>query len=94
MPASLVIDVSQTGLRITWPVTRLVVLLLVSNGSLCGQKPAPVLESVFPPGGQAGQTVDVIVTGEELEGATGLMFSTKEHQFTISAEVLPSSISP
>lgn len=94
MPASLVIDVSQTGLRITWPVTRLVLLLLVSNGSLCGQKPAPVLESVFPPGGQAGQTVDVIVTGEELEGATGLMFSTEEHQFTISAEVLPSSISP
>jgi hypothetical protein len=37
--------------------------------------PAPLLKSVFPPGGRAGTTVEVTVEGADLDGATDLYFS-------------------
>ena len=69
-------------------------LLSTTSGHLFAQKPVPVLESIFPAGGQVGQTVDVTISGEELEGATGLVFSTEEYGFTIDTEALPSITSP
>ena len=68
--------------------------LVTTIGSLPAQLPVPVLESIFPAGGQAGTSVVVTVTGEELEGATGLVFSTSEQGFSITGEVLPSTESP
>ncbi len=72
----------------------LVLLLSATSGHLFAQTPVPVLESIFPAGGQAGQSVDVTISGEELEGATGLVFSTKNDGFTIDTEPLPSNTSP
>ena len=69
-------------------------LLSTTSGHLFAQKPVPVLESIFPAGGQAGQSVNVTISGEELEGATGLVFSTEEYGFTIDTEALPSITSP
>lgn len=78
--------------------TRIVPLQLVAlvtvTGSLPAQLPVPVLESIFPAGGQAGTTVEVTVTGEELEGATGLLFSTARQGFTITSAALPTTVSP
>ena len=78
--------------------TRIVLLQLVAlaavTGSLAAQLPVPVLESIFPAGGQAGTTVEVIVTGEELEGATALLFSTARQGFTITSAALPTTVSP
>lgn len=60
--------------------------------------PAPRLETVFPPGGQAGSQVDVSVTGTDLEEAgalhfshTGLTAEPKGKGFTvkIAADVAP-----
>lgn len=69
-------------------------ILVAATGNLPAQLPVPVLESIFPAGGQAGTTVVVTVTGEELEGATGLVFSTGEQGFSITGEPLPSTESP
>ena len=69
-------------------------LLSATSGHLCAQKPVPVLESIFPAGGQAGQSIDVTISGEELEGASGLVFSTENYGFTIDTEPLPSTTSP
>ena len=74
--------------------TWFVMLLSATSGHLCAQKPVPVLESIFPAGGQVGQSVNVTISGEELEGATGLVFSTEEYGFTIDTEALPSITSP
>ena len=43
--------------------------------TLCAQLPVPRLHAVFPPGGAAGSTVEVTVTGSDLDEATGLVFS-------------------
>ena len=69
-------------------------ILIAATSPLPAQLPVPVLESIFPAGGQAGTTVVVTVTGEELEGATGLLFSTAEQGFSITGEALPSTESP
>ena len=39
------------------------------------QLPAPILNSVFPPGGQKGTKVEVALTGSELDDATQLQFT-------------------
>ncbi|MDG2487684.1 MAG: PPC domain-containing protein [Roseibacillus sp.] len=80
--------------RIIPPVISAILLLFIPSGGLLAQKAAPVLESIFPAGGQAGQSIDVTISGEELEGATGLVFATEEHGFTIETEALPSTTSP
>ncbi|MEC9055924.1 MAG: PPC domain-containing protein, partial [Verrucomicrobiota bacterium] len=69
-------------------------ILVATTGNLPAQLPVPVLESIFPAGGQAGTTVVVTVTGEELEGATGLVFSTGGQGFSITGDALPSTESP
>ena len=76
------------------PVISAIILLFIPSGGLLAQKAVPVLESIFPGGGQAGQSVDISITGEELEGATGLIFATEKHGFTIETEALPSVTSP
>lgn len=38
--------------------------------------PAPLLKTVFPPGGQVGKAIEVTVDGADLEDATELYFST------------------
>jgi hypothetical protein len=80
--------------RIIPPIISAILLLFIPSGGLLAQKAVPVLESIFPAGGQAGQSIDVTISGEELEGATGLVFATEEHGFTIETEALPSAISP
>lgn len=47
--------------------------LFVSSAS--GQLPKTQLTSVFPPGGQAGTTVEVVVAGTDIERLTQLTFS-------------------
>ena len=37
--------------------------------------PSPLVQSVFPAGAQAGTTVDVAISGTDLDGPTGLLFS-------------------
>ncbi|MDA0835793.1 MAG: PPC domain-containing protein [Planctomycetota bacterium] len=64
--------------------------------------PAPVLNSVFPPGGSRGTTVSVVVQGTTLEGLSALRFTTSsgisaaktgDNQFevTIPADTSPGS---
>lgn len=51
------------------------VLALVGLGSTAvGQVPTPRLRSVFPPGCRAGETVEVLLTGDDLEGVNSLWF--------------------
>ena len=42
-------------------------LVLLAGSALVAAPPTPVLETIFPAGGQAGQSVDVTVTGSNLE---------------------------
>src|SRR5687768_700296 len=50
-------------------------VLLLAAAPAFGQLPAARVTSVFPPGGKAGSTVEVTVTGVDLDGATELRFS-------------------
>lgn len=50
-------------------------MLALVPGLAFAQLPAYRLESVFPPGGRPGSTVDVAVLGADLETADGLWFS-------------------
>jgi hypothetical protein len=63
---------------------------LVPGMSLAQQQPQPTLPSprihtVMPPGGKAGTTMEVTVTGADIEDAQGLLFSRPD----IKAEPLP-----
>ncbi len=49
-------------------------VVLATSGTSHAQLPRPYLTSVFPPGGQAGTTVEVTITGANLEDATALLF--------------------
>ena len=49
--------------------------LLVGASLAKAQLPHPDLQTIFPQGGQAGQTVEVVIGGSELEETTGLLFS-------------------
>ena len=42
--------------------------------------PAPRIATIFPMGGQLGATVDITVTGTDIDDPTGLMFSATEIQ--------------
>lgn len=61
--------------RLLWPGLACL-LLEVLLGSTAEAGP-PVLKSVFPAGCQAGQSTDVVLTGDDLKEATGLVFSRK-----------------
>ncbi|MED5418601.1 MAG: hypothetical protein VYA27_07850, partial [Verrucomicrobiota bacterium] len=59
-------------------------ILIAATSPLPAQLPVPVLESIFPAGGQAGTTVVGTVTGEALAGATGRLFCTAEQGVSIT----------
>jgi len=50
-------------------------LLLLSSSWALAQYPSPEIASVFPPGGSAGSTVEVELTGTDLDDLSGLRFS-------------------
>ncbi|NIP98276.1 MAG: hypothetical protein GWO24_34655, partial [Akkermansiaceae bacterium] len=50
-------------------------VLLALSSLLRAQLPVPLLHSVFPPGAQAGTTVEVTIRGLFLEGTSELVFS-------------------
>lgn len=59
----------------TPPRTLWIVALLLSTASTArAQLPLHRLQSVFPSGGRAGETVEVQITGADLEGVDGLWF--------------------
>ena len=58
---------------------RLLCLLAVFSASALAQQvtlPLPRLLTLMPMGGQAGQNVEVVITGENIEDVTELAFST------------------
>ncbi|MBL9131474.1 MAG: hypothetical protein JNG86_09765, partial [Verrucomicrobiaceae bacterium] len=58
---------------------RLLCLLALFSISALAQQvtlPLPRLLTIMPMGGQAGQSVDVTITGENIEDVTELTFST------------------
>src|SRR5258708_7409805 len=74
------------------------VLALLCARAVAVEMPAPRLDSVFPPGGQAGTQVDVALAGADLDEAKALNFShpgitaeLKEKRFivTIGPKVPP-----
>ena len=46
-----------------------------TTSALFGQLPSTRVMSVFPPGGQQGHSVDVTITGSDLEGVDQLHFT-------------------
>lgn len=81
------------------PLWQAFCLLLVVGTTAHGATPAAVLTSVFPPGGQAGSTVTVTVSGSNLTGLTALRCSLPNTQsklippnkfeLTIPSDALP-----
>ncbi len=57
-------------------------LLVLSATDTRAEWPAPVLQTVFPPGGQAGTAVTVSVQGASLEGLTALRFADSNNSAT------------
>ncbi|HXG46696.1 MAG TPA: hypothetical protein VNO52_03655 [Methylomirabilota bacterium] len=53
------------------------VLLLGGTAARPAHLPVARLQSIFPPGGQAGTTVEVVVTGSDLDDLAGLHFSQR-----------------
>src|SRR5688572_28324878 len=52
-----------------------ITLLTLWPCAATAQLPAARLHTIFPPGGKAGSSVDVNITGADLDDATGLHFS-------------------
>jgi len=71
----------MTHRTMSHPVQRSVVAILggilccLSAGSAFGQLPTAKLDSVFPPGGKVGTTVEVQVNGNDLDEADQMLFS-------------------
>src|SRR3954452_20302175 len=62
-----------------FPRAFILLLLLLAAPGFAQQQvclPAPRLLTVLPMGGQAGTTVEVSITGENIEDTTELLFST------------------
>ncbi|MFM8891221.1 MAG: hypothetical protein ACKOTB_06285, partial [Planctomycetia bacterium] len=57
------------------PWRAAVLVLAVFAGTAQGEFPRPKLASVFPPGGRQGTTVEVTLTGSDLDGVERLLFS-------------------
>jgi hypothetical protein len=71
----------NTAIRPSFRLRLLLVLtagLLAPAAALAQQAsyPTPLLKSAFPPGAKAGETVEVVLTGDDLDEATALYFST------------------
>jgi len=74
-------------------------LALATTTAATAQLPNPALNTVFPPGGQVGQTVDVTIAGDALEELETLQCSDQRIRFqpvgpnqfraTIPADVMP-----
>lgn len=58
-------------------LSRLLVFSLAVTlaATASAQFPAPVLNSVFPPGGKQGATIEATISGSDLDGAEQLLFS-------------------
>ena len=54
-------------LSLTW--------ITFTTSGLYGQLPSTRMLSIFPPGGQQGHSVDVTITGSDLEGVDQLHFT-------------------
>jgi hypothetical protein len=65
---------------------QVLVLLFALPGSVKGQAKNPVLNNVFPPGGQAGSTVEVVAHGSDLDGLTSIICSCAGVTFRPIAE--------
>jgi hypothetical protein len=50
-------------------------MLATATSAVYGQLPVAELKTVFPPGGKQGTTLDVQISGAELDGPTSLLFS-------------------
>src|SRR4051794_36299100 len=59
-----------------WKAIAAVLLLLPNFALLHAQLPVYRLQTVFPPGGRAGTSVDVTVAGTDLDETRQLLFST------------------
>ncbi len=70
-------NLSTVGAVASGPPLRTLtaLLLLASFSQLSAQLPVPLLHSVFPPGAQAGTTVEVTIQGVFLDGASELILS-------------------
>ena len=70
-------NLSTVGAVASGPPLRTLtaLLLLASFSQLSAQLPVPLLHSVFPPGAQAGTTVEVTIEGVFLDGASELILS-------------------
>ncbi len=66
--------------------------LLAGAGHVTAQLPAPLLHSVFPPGAQAGTTVEVNIRGVFLEGTSELILS--DSSLGLRSEPIPDASSP
>jgi hypothetical protein len=80
--------------RESFPLLRLaaslVSAIVLLGESFAAELPVIRLDTVFPPGGKTGSEVEVAVTGADLDGANGLLFShpgitaqPKDKRFTI-----------
>lgn len=56
-------------------LAALLFFLAFRPGTATAQLPTPRLSAVFPPGGQVGSTVEVAVSGSDLDEVSGLLFS-------------------
>ena len=84
---------------VAWRSILFVALVLVSALTANAQLPSAKLLTVFPPGAKSSSTVEVIVSGQDLEGAKELRFShagitatnqgTNRFEVTIAREVPP-----
>ncbi|MBL48152.1 MAG: hypothetical protein CMP28_04265 [Roseibacillus sp.] len=68
------------------------VLLVAGSSQAFAQVPVPLLHSVFPPGAQAGTTVEVAIDGVFLEGASDLILS--DPALGVRCEAIPDELSP
>src|SRR5271166_4753900 len=65
-------------------ILALLAALVLSAAPSQAQPPAPVIQYVYPAGGQRGKTVEVTIAGDNLQGATGLYLSGRGAAATIT----------
>lgn len=67
---------------------------LLLTGSAFAQFPTPVLETLYPPGGQANSTVEVTLAGQNLEDLRGMLFSHPNLKAELITEPHPLNLPP
>jgi len=69
-------DYSVSRKKLTQPLVLLLLTLFIGSAArLCAQLPAAHLLTVFPPGGKAGSSVEVTISGADLDDPVQLSFS-------------------